>query len=560
MNKIIDEDYYDLIFNILLGELDNADNTNGNITYLNERHMLIHTKRNEEDICELGQTPYHRFPSLFTLTSTISMEKSGIGEVQRNNYLSLYGQGVLIGLIDTGIDYLNPVFRKKDNTTKINCIWDQTIESDNKPKDFSYGTEYNKVQINMALQSNSPLEEVPTIDDNGHGTAIASIIVGNEDSENDFSGVVPDAEIAVVKLKKAKKNLYDIFLVPEDKLCFQDSDVILAIRYLVTKAKELQRPLAICLAIGTSQGGHDGLGATSSYINYLSQISKIGIVVAAGNEGNKRRHFYSNIPRNGNLENIEINIGEDDKEFSLEVWMNVPARCTVELITPTGETTKMVYPSISSCQKYNFVFNQSTVWINNSLFEQETGDQLILIRFRNAISGIWNLKLVNLDQKPFELHAWLPNGDLISDSTFFIRANPYTTITSPGNARIPLTVSSYNPINDSFYIESSRGYNRAGIIKPDLAAPGVDIPCALLNNKFGTISGTGAAAAHTTGIMAMILEWADVRGNYTSITGNDINRLLIRGANREESIIYPNEEWGYGKIDVNRFFENLGLF
>ena len=97
------------------------------------------------------------------------------------------------------------------------------------------------------------------------------------------------------------------------------------------------------------------------------------------------------------------------------------------------------------------------------------GDQLILIRFRNAISGIWNLKLVNLDQKPFELHAWLPNGDLISDSTFFIRANPYTTITSPGNARIPLTVSSYNPINDSFYIESSRGYNRAGIIKPDLA-------------------------------------------------------------------------------------------
>lgn len=560
MNKIIDDDYYDFIIDNTLGGLEKAEISNGNITFLNERHLLIHLKKNGDNYCNLGQIPYHRFPSLFTLSSIISIEKSGVGQVQRNSYLSLYGQGVLVGIVDTGIDYLNPIFKKSDGTTKINCIWDQTIESDKKPKGFSYGSEFTKEDINMALISDTPLHEVPTRDENGHGTAISSIIVGSKDNDNNFTGIVPDAEIAVVKLKKAKKNLYDIFLIPEEQICYQESDVILGIRYLLTKAKELQCPLAICLAIGTSQGGHSGLGATSSYINYLAQISKIGIAVAAGNEGNKRRHFHSNIMGNEQLENIEINIDEKDKNFAMEIWANVPARCTVEIITPTGETTKMVYPSISSCQRFNFIFNQSTVWINNIIFEEETGDQLILIRFQNAISGIWNIKVFNLEQTHYELNAWLPCGDIISNNTFFIKSNPYITITSPANAGIPLSISSYNPINDSFYLESSRGYNRAGIIKPDLAAPGVNIPCALLNNTFGTISGTGAAAAYATGILAMILEWADVKGNYTSMTGNDMNRLLIRGAVRKESINYPNREWGYGEININKFFQNLGLF
>ncbi len=558
--KIIDENYYDFIVDNTLGNINETDDTNDSITYLNEKHLMLHVYNDREELCGLGQNTYSRFPSLFTINSVVSIEKSGIGEVQRNPFLGLYGQGVLVGVIDTGIDYMHKAFLNSDGTTRIKYIWDQTIEDGPVPQNFTFGTEYTGVQINQALESGNPLNEVKTNDVNGHGTAVASIIAGSRDNIANFTGVVPESEFVIVKVKRAKKNLYRIFCVPDDKLCFQESDIILALRYIISKARVLQRPAAICLAMGTSQGGHDGLGATSSYISYLSQASGLGIVVAAGNEGNRRRHYYSRVNGNNYTENVELNVGEPDKEFAAEIWSYVPARCSVEVVAPTGETTKQIFPSISGCQKFNFIFNKSTVWVNNIIFEEETGDQLMLIRFRDATPGIWTFKVSNLDNKPFSIHSWLPAENLISDETFFIKSNPYTTITSPGNAIIPLTVTAYNPLNDSFYLESGRGYTRIGIIKPDLAAPGYEIPCARVGGGYGSMTGTGAAAAHSTGIISMVLEWADVKGNYTSITGNDINRLLIRGAVRKENVMYPNQEWGYGQINVNQFFQNLGLF
>ncbi len=557
--KIIDENYYDFIVDNTLGNVDETDSTNDNITYLNEKHLLLHVYKDREELCDLGQNSYSRFPSLFTVNSTVSIEKSGIGQVQRNPFLALYGQGVMVGIIDTGIDYMHKAFLNADGTTRIKYIWDQTIEGGRIPENFTFGTEYTSVQIDQAIESDSPLDEVNTTDINGHGTAVASIIAGSRDMAANFTGVVPEAELVVVKVKRAKRNLYRIFCVPDDKLCFQESDIILAIRYIISKARILQRPVAICLAMGTSQGGHDGLGATSSYISYLAQASKVGIAVAAGNEGNRRRHFYAKV-NNNYVEDIELNVGEADKEFAAEVWSYVPARCAIEIVAPTGETTKQVFPSISGCQKFNFIFNNSTVWVNNIIFEEETGDQLMLVRFQNATAGIWIFRVSNLENKPFSIHSWLPAENLISDETFFIKPNPYTTITSPGNARLPLTVTAYNPLNDSFYLESGRGYTRIGIIKPDVAAPGYEIPCAKVGGGYGSMTGTGAAAAHSTGILAMILEWADVKGNYTTITGNDMNRLLIRGAVRKENLTYPNQEWGYGQINVNSFFQNLGLF
>lgn len=554
--EILDEKYYDqIIDNVIVPYYDMGNN----ITYLNGRHSLLHISAIQPNPCDLGMNPYHRFPSIYTLESTASLEKSNISKVQRNPNFGLYGQGVVVGVIDTGIDYQHPAFRGSDGSTRILSIWDQTIQEGEVPEDFTFGSEYDREQINQALQSSNPLSIVPTTDTIGHGTAIASILAGSQNVENSFSGVVPEAELVVVKLKEAKQNLKNIFFIPEDTTCFQESDIMLGVRYVHSMAMKLNRPIAICIALGSSQGGHDGRGALSSYLIYLTQLSRTGVAVAAGNEGNRRRHYYGSITEAIQYKEFELHVDSKDTMFSMEVWVDTPGRFAIAITTPTGETTQLIYPKIDVCNEYHFVFTNTTIWVNNILFEEETGDPLILVRFRDAMQGIWHFRLLSIDKENVSFNVWLPSEDLISNDTYFLEPDPNITITSPGNGVFQLTVTAYNHNNDSILMESSRGYNRLGSIKPNIAAPGYNLTCAVPDNRYGTLTGTGAAAAHATGIIAMILEWAVTRGNYVSITGNNINNLIIRGAYRDVDYIYPNNVWGYGRIDVSGIFERLSV-
>lgn len=554
MSKIIDDNYYDLIIsNVMRSVYDTGDN----ITYMNLRHSLAHVPNPPQNPCDLGKYPYNAFPSVLTLSATISLEESGVGTVQRNPYLALYGRGVIVAIIDTGIDYRHDAFLYKDGTTRILSLWDQTIQTGPPPESFTYGTEYTREFINVALKSENPLDLVPSVDTNGHGTAIASVIAGKPNQEQSFSGVVPEADLLVVKLKPAKDSLKKIFFAPENVLCYQESDLILGISYAISVAQRLNRPIAICVAMGTNQSSHDGRGATSYYTNFLAQQPNTGVIISAGNEANKRRHYFNSTNVEPYANEFELSVGIDDKLFSVELWPFAPARLSIEITSPNKETTGQVYPALGDCRRFTFVFNESIVWINNYIFEEETGDPLILIRFQNPIQGVWTIRVQNLDKESFSFHTWLPSGNLISENTFFLNPNPDTTITSPGNATHPLTVTAYNQYNDSVLPESGRGYTRTGYIKPDISAPGYQLPCAVPGNTYGTITGCGAAAAQATGIVAMVFEWAVPRGNYTNITGNDVNRLLIRGAQRNDNLSYPNNIWGYGQIDVNSLFERL---
>lgn len=554
MEKILDNNYYDLIISNSLAP---TYDTGENITYLNERLSLLHIQASSTQGCILGQHPYSFFPSIYSLASTVSIEKSGINAVQNNPYLNLFGKNVLIGIIDTGIDYQHPAFKNSDGTTRILSIWDQTEQSGERPENFTFGSEYGRDQINAALQSEDPLSVVPSVDTNGHGTAIASIAAGTPSQDQSFSGVASQADLVIVKVKDAKKNLKEIFFIPEDILCFQESDVLLAARYLFTVSQRLGKPIAICVAFGTSQGGHDGRGAGSRYFDDLALLPGIGVSVSAGNEGNDQRHYFNSTTAEPYYNNFELRVGRNDSLFSMEIWSHSPTRLSIDISSPNRESTQLVFPAINQCRRFNFIFNQTVILVNNIIFEEDTGDQLILIRFNNALPGVWRMHVENMDNGSFSFHSWLPAGDLISNETYFLNSNPNTTITSPGNAPHILTVTAYNQLNDSIMTESSRGYTRNGQIKPDLAAPGYQIACALPNNQYGTITGTGAAAAHTAGIIAMVLEWAIVRKNYARMTGNDINRLLIRGALRSNTITYPNNTWGYGQVNVNRLFEML---
>ena len=552
MQKILDENYYDFIIdNSMIPRYSTGDN----ITLLNDAHSLLHVSRSVMDVCDIGRTPYYAFPSVYTLASSASDENSPNKTVEQNTNYNLLGQCTLVGIVDTGIDYQHPAFRNADGSTRIVSLWDQTDQSGASPKDFTFGTEYTKQQINAALLSNNTLSLVPTVDTIGHGTAIASIISGSIDTKNSFRGIVPYSELVVVKLKEAKKNLRNVFLIPEDELCFQESDVILGIRYLVEEAKKMERPLVICIAMGTSQGIHDGQGVMSQYLANLLLLSGVNVSIAAGDEGNRGRHYFGSIDSAPYSTEFHLNISNEDKKLSMEIWPSIPGRPAIQIISPDRLITYKIEPSFNECIK--FAFDQGLVWVNNIIFEEETGQQLILIRFDQAEPGLWTFRLDSTEIQPFYFNSWLPSGNLISDDTYFINASPDTTIINPGNSINTLTTSAYNQLDGTILVQSSRGYTSNGMVKPDIAAPGYQIPCALPQNRYGTMSGTGAAAAQAAGGIAMVMEWTLCKGNFTSLTGKQINRMIARGAKRSSSYLYPNNVWGYGQLDINGLITRL---
>ncbi|MDK2964536.1 S8 family peptidase [Lacrimispora sp.] len=554
MLKILDNSYYDLMINTALAP---TYDTGDNITYLNRQNSLLHIPAGNGEPCDLGKHSYSSFPTLYTLASTISLEKSGISTVQANPYLALFGQGVLVAVIDTGIDYRHPAFLYNDGTSRILTMWDQTVQTGTIPNEFTFGSEYSREQINEALKSPDPLSVVPTTDENGHGTAISSILAGSPNEQQGFSGVVPQADLVIVKLKEAKQILKQVSFVPENALCYQESDLILGVRYAVTAAARFNRPVVICIALGSSQGGHDGRGAVSAYMDHLSLLPGNGISVAAGNEGNNQRHYYNSTSAPPYYNDIELRVGSSDTLFAMEFWTYAPARLSIDISSPNRESTQPVYPGLNQCRKFNFIFNQTIIYVNNIIFEEETGEQLILLRFSNPLPGIWYLRAQSAENEAFSFHSWLPSGDLLSNDTFFLDSSPDTTITSPGNARHVLTAAAYNQLNDSILAESGRGYTRNGQLKPDIAAPGFELTCAVPGGLYGTATGTGAAAAHAAGIIAMVFEWGIVKGNYPRMTGNNVNRLMISGAFRNPANTYPNNIWGYGQVDINRLFERF---
>uniref|UniRef100_UPI0006CF4056 S8 family serine peptidase n=1 Tax=Clostridium sp. NkU-1 TaxID=1095009 RepID=UPI0006CF4056 len=556
MEKILDNNYYDLIIsNLLVPSYGVGDD----ITLLNDRFSLLHIFKNNMQPCDLGLNPYHVFPSLYTPTSTITPAAPGMDVATSQMDYNFYGQGMIIGIVDTGIDYQHPAFLNNDKTTRIFSIWDQTQQDGTPPKDFTFGTEYTKASINDALHNENPLSVVPSTDAVGHGTAIASIIAGSPSTDNSFSGVVPNAELAVVKLKEAKPNLKMIFSVSEDKLCFQESDIVLGVRYLVSIGQRLKRPMIICIALGSSQGSHDGRGVLSTYLETLVQHPDLNVCISAGNEANNGRHYFNKTISAPYFNDFQLNISGSDKQFFMELWAHIPGRLSIEISAPNRETIPFINPTFSQCQKFVFQSSQSIVWVNNMVFERESGDQLILLRFENPLPGIWYFRVQSTENEPFSFNSWLPSGDLISTGTFFLNSNPDTTITSPGNSRRTLTVAAYNQLTSNILDESGRGFTRSGFIKPDIAAPGYQIPCALPENQYGTLTGTGASAAIAAGASAIIFEWSQGMGNFTYITGEQVNRIIIRGAFRNPAYSYPNNIWGFGQLEVNHVLDRISM-
>jgi hypothetical protein len=195
--------------------------------------------------------------------------------------------------------------------------------------------------------------------------------------------------------------------------------------------------------------------------------------------------------------------------------------------------------------------------IDYQTVETERGVQLILLRFRSPAEGIWQFNIYGSGNLQGSFHIWLPADNFISPNTYFLDADPYTTITSPGNSILPITVTAYNHDNNTLYQNAGRGFSITNNIKPELAAPGVNMISPTLEHGYSSVTGTSAAAAHTAGVTALMLEWGIVKGNFKGITTVEIKRFLIRGAIRNANITYPNRDWGYGRLNIYNSFDIL---
>lgn len=500
---------------------------------------------------------YRIFPSCFGLLDMQSLEASGITRVRNIPNFNLRGQGMLIGIIDTGIDYTHNAFKYADGTSKILSIWDQTVQTGTPPEGFNYGSEFTQEQINQALGSEDPLSIVPTVDEIGHGTSLAGITAGSVNEVENFSGIVPNAEIVVVKLKQAKEFIRNFFVIPPEANCYQENDIMLGLNYLLRVASRYMRPISICIGLGTSQGAHDDRGALSNYVSRIAAQRGVAISIAAGNEGNRGHHFFGAIERGSTFDTVELRVGPNELGFTMELWGTAPSTFSIDILSPTGEYIPRIPARIGETREIRFIFEQTVINVDYQLVEAQTGDQLILIRFRNPTEGIWRFQVYSTSDLIQNFHIWLPMQGFISNATYFIEPDPSYTLTSPANTYVPIIATAYDYTNQSLFINASRGYTRNGLISPDFAAPGVNIKAPIPNNQYTNITGTSVAAAHTTGVAAMMLEWGVVRGNYTQLNSLEINNLLIRGATRDPNLTYPNREWGYGILNLYNSFLSL---
>ncbi|WMJ86007.1 S8 family peptidase [Anaerocolumna sp. MB42-C2] len=557
-DRIISEDYADLLieYRRFPQELSNIPDSCSNV--INENHAVVYAPINLLPGNIVQSIGYFVFPTLFGLADTGSLEASGITRLLNIPSFDLSGQGVLVGFIDTGIDYTHPAFINADGTTKILSIWDQTIQTGPSPNTYYYGTEYTREQINLALVNEDPISIVPSIDEIGHGTSLAGLTAGNPSLQNNFSGVVPSSDIVVVKLKQAKKFIRNYFLVKEDAICFQENDIMFGIRYLTDAARELNRPIAICIGLETNQGSHDGRGALSSYLSLLGDQAGIAITIAAGNEGNAGHHFRGVIESGGQQSEIlELRVGANNSGFSMELWGDSPGTFSVDILSPTGEYIPRIPARIGETRVIRFIFEETVVNIDYILLEQQTGDQLILLRFVSPTEGIWRFRVYSTGDLTSTFNVWLPIQSFMTSEAVFVQPDPDYTVTSPGNAVIPIIVTAYDYTNNSLYLNASRGYTRIDTINPNLAAPGVNLVVPAPGGTYTTASGTSLAAAHTTGVAAMLLEWGITTGYYSMLDSVEIKNLLIRGARRDPNNVYPNKEWGYGILDVYNTFNSL---
>ncbi len=549
-----DENYVDFIVEYTDEILDLINNTNFIAVnkIINDEFIIISVKVDKySEVINKLFLPYKRETSqLFSLCGTSALSASGILEVQNNPPLELTGNGVLVGIVDTGIDYRNESFINDIGESRILSMWDQSQEGQ-PPSGYSFGREITNREFNNALENDV---YNLTRDENGHGTFLASVMAGSQVSEANI-GVAPNAELVVVKLKQAKEVSKILnFVSSEITDVYQSTDIIQGIQYLVEKATELGRPIALCIGLATNTGGHDGGTFIERYLEALCYEYKGFVCCAVGNEGLNRRHGEIKL-REGESQIFLFEVGED-KKVCIDIWLKYYEEIEIVITTPNGASTTIIPINEDFTKTKKFTDQKSEIYIVYDRFFNAGTNNAIRVGLVTPESGTWTFEIKGIKIIEGELNIWMPTGNMLSTDTYILNAEIENTATIPSSTDGMCSVGGYNHRNNSIYSQSGRGGNVYRVNVPTIVSPSVEV---LGSYPFyqDTMSGTSVGAAIVAGCGALLLEWGIVQNNLPKMNTEVIKNILIKGAVRDDGVEYPNVSTGFGKLNLINAFEDL---
>mgnify|MGYP001527008421 FL=1 len=446
----------------------------------------------------------------------------------------LTGRGVLVAVIDSGIDYFHSDFRNPDGTTRIGLLADQDRDRI-----------YTREEINAALETgsrSSALELVPSTDPSGHGTAVAAIAAGNGREGNGvYRGVAYESELMVVKLGTP---LTDSFP--------RTTQLMKALDLVVRRARDMNRPLAVNISFGNTYGSHDGTSLLETFINDISNIGRNVIVAGTGNEGTGAGHRAGSLVM-GQEENAQLSIAPYETGMGVQLWKSYVDQFSIRLVTPSGE---VIGPIDSRLGPQTLRYGGTRILIyygKPSPFSRAQEVYFDFLPVRDYLdSGIWTFRLTPERIVTGRYDMWLPSRGLLNPSTRFLRPVPETTLTIPSTAANVISVGAYDDSYRAYADFSGRGFTRqTQQVKPDLAAPGVDIVTARRGGGYEAVTGTSFAAPFVTGSAALLMQWGILQGNDPFLYGEKVKAYFTRGARHLPGYdVWPNERLGYGTLCV----------
>lgn len=449
----------------------------------------------------------------------------------------LYGEGCIVAVIDSGIDYANDVFRNRDGSTRIIGLLDQRE-----------GAFYTEEQINEALEFEDAIRQqqvVKSTDSSGHGTGVAAIAAGNFARDKSVNlGIATKASILAVKLG-----------VPLTDSFPRTSELMQAIDFCVRFGMERRMPVAINISFGNTYGSHDGTSLLETYIDEVSGVGINTIVVGTGNEGAAAGHT-SGLVENNRTKIIELAVGNYEPSLNVQIWKSYVDIFDIEVVTPSGRSI-VISGETAGTYRYGTDMTELLVYYGEpSPFSQYQEIYIDFIPREFYITdGLWQIRLYGRRVESGIYDLWLPSYGNLNGSRF-IRPTPETTLTIPSTARKVISVGAYNSYNSSYADFSGRGFDRTGgIIKPEIVAPGVDIETAAVGGGRITASGTSFATPFVSGGAALMMEWGIVRGNDVYLYGEKVKAYMTRGARQLAGEISPSKKTGWGAFCIN-FFNN----
>jgi subtilisin family serine protease len=484
-----------------------------------------------------------------------------INAIKINPYLDLSGRGVLIGMVDTGIDYLNEEFIREDDTSRILNLWDQTIK-DTTDQSVYIGRTFTNEQINSAIQARrnnqDPYAIVPSKDDVGHGTQMAGI-VGARGVTQEFQGVASGCDFVIVKLLESffYRSQLEANGVPYVPV-YNTSEILPAIEYLKNFAIAVNRPMVLYVGVGTTEGSHDSNSLIERYVSSVGTYRGIIPVMGVGNEGASEGHASGNILQIGGLASVELRIPKEIRYFSFNIMAVKPNRMSLNVISPNGEESNFIKARANEVENIDFVFLRTKMNIRYFVPEQYTGHEVIALSFDNIKPGIWTFRLRGDYITDGRYNMWLPPQKTLPEGTRFLQSDPFVTLTIPSTARNVLTVAYYG--NDNALVAASgKGFSvNDTISNPDVATIGTDILTTKVGGGTTTVSGSSAAAAIVAGACALLLQWGIVNGNDRTMFSQKVIAYLIHGADRSNLVFrYPSRDIGYGYFDLLGTFNTI---